>query len=96
MRKLILTLLIAVASIVTSTAAEQVAFTCSFSSTSYSNGVTAYNGAEFTNTCGDYAWTLKNFNNNNKQWNYVKCGDTGSATLATITTNFQPSQSLKS
>lgn len=49
-------------------------------------GVSSYTDS-WEVTTGDFSWTLQNFNNNNKQWNYVKCGSKKAASIATITTN---------
>ena len=49
-------------------------------------GVSAYDKT-WTNTVGGDTWTLVNFNNNNKQWTYVKCGWKSQATIATIVNN---------
>ena len=39
----------------------------------------------WTNTVGTDTWTIVNFNNNNKGWNYIRCGSRKAASVATIT-----------
>ena len=50
-------------------------------------GVSAYT-ATWTQTCGDYSWSIVNFNNNNKGWKYIKCGSKNGASVASINTKF--------
>ena len=50
-------------------------------------GVSAYT-ATWTQTCGDYSWSIVNFNNNNKGWKYIKCGSKNAASVASINTKF--------
>ncbi len=38
------------------------------------------------NICDEFTWTLVNFNNNQKGWNYVKCGRKNNASVGTIST----------
>lgn len=66
-------------------AADVVYKTQQFSSETYSKGVTAYTGA-FDNTYNGFTCSYNNFNNNNKGWNYVKCGSNGGAYTGTIIT----------
>ena len=56
---------------------------------SFASITTAKNGYTETwvQTCGDYSWTLANFNNNSGGWTYVRCGRKNNASVATITTN---------
>ena len=35
-------------------------------------------------TKGNYTWTIANFNNNNNQWNYIKCGSKNDVSVASI------------
>ena len=51
-----------------------------------SNGTSSYT-ATWTQTCEGFSWSLANFNNNNKQWSFVRCGRKDAASTATITTN---------
>ena len=51
------------------------------------NGVSSYT-ATWTQTCGDYSWSIVNFNNNNKGWKYIKCGSKNAASVASINTKF--------
>ena len=39
----------------------------------------------WTTTVGTDTWTIVNFNNNNKGWNYIRCGRQKAASVATIT-----------
>ena len=50
-------------------------------------GVSAYT-ATWAQTCGDYSWSIVNFNNNNKGWKYIKCGSKNAASVASINTKF--------
>lgn len=50
-------------------------------------GVSAYT-ATWTQTCGDYSWSIVNFNNNNKGWTYIRCGSKNAASVASINTKF--------
>ena len=50
------------------------------------NAVSSYT-ATWSQTCGGFTWSLANFNNNNKQWSFVRCGRKNDASTATITTS---------
>ena len=39
-------------------------------------------------TCGNYTWSIVNFNNNNAGWKYIKCGSKNNASIASINTSF--------
>ena len=39
-------------------------------------------------TCGNYTWSIVNFNNNNAGWKFIKCGRKGNASVASINTSF--------
>lgn len=67
------------------------AITLSFNS--ISNKTTGYT-ATWVQTCGDYSWTLANFNNNNGGWTYVRCGRKNNASVATITTDAAFTQAI--
>lgn len=67
-------------------AGEVVYKTLTFSSDTYQQSVGSYIDT-WQNKVGDDTWTLKNFNNNNKNWNVVKCGRKSDASVATITTD---------
>ena len=63
-----------------------------FSSTTMQKGVSSY-----TDTWNNNSGTtlkLSNFNNNNKGWNYVKCGRKNAASIGTITTSSALSQKI--
>ncbi len=66
-------------------AAETVYKDLTFTSTTMQASVSSYTGT-FTTTCDGFSWTLNNFNNNNKGWNYVKCGRKNTASVGTIVT----------
>ena len=51
------------------------------------NGVSSYT-TTWTQNCGDYSWSIVNFNNNNKGWKYIKCGSKNAASVASINTKF--------
>ena len=52
-----------------------------------SNKVSSY-ATTWTQTCGDYSWSIVNFNNNNAGWKYIKCGSKNAASVASINTKF--------
>ena len=51
------------------------------------NKVSSYTNT-WTQTCGDYSWSIVNFNNNNAGWKYIKCGSKNAASVASINTKF--------
>lgn len=61
-------------------------YTLTFSSSTMGSSVSNYTST-WTNTCSEFDWTLTNFNNNQKGWNYVKCGRKNNASVGTITTS---------
>lgn len=65
-------------------AAEELFKTLTFSSETFGRSVQSYT-ATWDNTVDGVTWTLQNFNNNNKGWNYVKCGRSKHASTARIT-----------
>lgn len=54
---------------------------------SMQSGVSSYT-ATWAQKCGDYSWSIVNFNNNNKGWKYIKCGSKKAASVASINTKF--------
>ena len=52
-----------------------------------SNSVGAYTQT-WEQVCGNYNWSIVNFNNNNAGWKYVKCGRKNNASVASIGTKF--------
>ena len=65
--------------------AQETAYkTLTFSSATFGKGIQNYTST-WTNTVGKDSWTLVNFNNNNKGWTYVRCGNKKAASIATIT-----------
>lgn len=49
----------------------------------------------FTNNSDGITTTLTNFNNNNRGWNYVKCGSKNAASTGTIVTNSAITEAIK-
>lgn len=86
MKKFLLSL--AAFALVSSSAMADTLYELTFPTTAYSKGVSSYTNSEFDVTLGDNVWTVTNFNNNNKAWNYIRCGHKTSATTSTITTDF--------
>ena len=72
--------------------APTTAITLSF--TSITNKVTGYTDS-WVQTCGDYSWTLANFNNNSGGWTYVRCGRKNNESVATITTDAAFTQAIQ-
>ena len=66
-------------------AVEEVYKTCSFSSTTMQSSVSSYSNS-WENIVNGFTWTINNFNNNNKGWNYIKCGSRNAAYTGSITT----------
>ena len=85
MKKLLLTLLSFVVGVSAALAAE--VYTCQFGSSYNSEKISAYDKS-WTVTVNDKKWDIVNFNNNNNNWNYVKCGRKNSASVASIATTF--------
>ena len=66
---------------------EEVVYkTLTFSSETNSQGVSSYE-SEWYATIDDFAWTINNFNNNNNQWNFIRCGRKNSDSTGKITTS---------
>lgn len=65
---------------------EMPAYTCFFNSTTFSKIVNAYDKS-WTNTCDGKTYSIANFNNNNS-WEWIKCGKTDMALVASIATDF--------
>lgn len=65
--------------------------TLTFSDTTFNTSISSYT-ATWENTVDGATWTLENFNNNNKKWEYVKCGRRKTQSYASITNNtaFEP------
>ncbi len=66
---------------------EMPAYTCFFNSTTFEKGVSSYENT-WKNTCDGKTYSIVNFNNNNKDWNYIKCGNKNKASVASIATDF--------
>lgn len=68
------------------TLTETVVATATFSSKTNSESVGSYT-ATWSVTCDNVTWTMKNFNNNNNGWSYVKAGSKSNASVAEIITD---------
>ena len=66
-------------------AAESAYKTLTFSAETNSQSVGSYT-ASWTATINGFTWNLQNFNNNNNEWNYVKCGRKNNESVGTIST----------
>ena len=90
MKKLLLSLLVALAAAVSNDVMAQAYKTLSFPDDNASgNKVSAYN-VTWQAVVGTDVWTIANFNNNswNNDWTYIKCGSKKSASVASIRTDF--------
>lgn len=65
--------------------AEQPYKTLLFGTKYNSNGTNGYTET-WTAAVDNFTWDIVNFNNNQNNWNYVKCGRKNNASIATITT----------
>ena len=68
------------------TLTETIVATATFSSKTNSKGVNSYTET-WSVTCDNIAWTMKNFNNYNNGWDYVKAGSKNNASVAEIITD---------
>lgn len=89
MKKLLLSLLVALAAAVSNDVMAQAYKTLSFPDDNASgNKVSAYN-VTWQAVVGTDVWTIANFNNNSwNNWTYIKCGSKKSASVASIRTDF--------
>ena len=88
MKKLLLSLLVALAATVSNDVMAQAYKTLSFpDDNAAANKVGAYNKT-WQAVVGTDVWTIANFNNNNWNWNYIKCGRQAAASVASIRTDF--------
>ena len=89
MKKLLLTLLVALAAAVSTEVSAQAYKTLSFPDDSAAvNKVGAYDKTWQAVSGGD-VWTISNFNNNSwNNWTYIKCGRKSAASVASIRTDF--------
>ena len=89
MKKLLLSLLVALAAAVSNDVMAQAYKTLSFPDDSAAvNKVGAYNKT-WQAVVGTDVWTIANFNNNSwNNWTYIKCGSKKSASVASIRTDF--------
>lgn len=70
----------------TAHAEETISKTLQFGSSYNSKKVSSYTDS-WTATCDGFTWNIKNFNNNNNSWNYVKAGSKNGTSVATIETS---------
>lgn len=89
MKKLLLSLLVALAAAVSSEVSAQAYKTLSFpDDNAAANKVSAYN-VTWQAVVGTDVWTIANFNNNKwDNWTYIKCGSKKFASVASIRTDF--------
>lgn len=89
MKKILLSLLVALAATVSSEVSAQAYKTLSFPDDSAAvNKVTAYDKT-WQAVVGTDVWTIANFNNNSwNNWTYIKCGRKADASVASIRTDF--------
>ena len=90
MKKLLLSLLVALAAAVSNDVMAQAYKTLSFpDDNAAANKVSAYN-VTWQAVVGTDVWTIANFNNNNwkNDWTYIKCGSKSYASVASIRTDF--------
>ena len=86
MKKFLLTLLCAAGLATASNAAVSELYTVQFGPKYNSEEMGSYENSWHV-TCDGTQWDMANFNNNNNEWNYVKCGRKKVASVATITSN---------
>lgn len=89
MKKLLLTLLVALTAAVSTEVSAQAYKTLTFPDDSAAvNKVGAYDKS-WQAVCGGDIWTISNFNNNKwDKWTYIKCGRKSVASVASIRTDF--------
>lgn len=68
------------------TLTETIVATTTFSSETNSKGVNNYTST-WSVTCDKVTWTMKNFNNKNSEWPYVRAGSKKNASVAEIITD---------
>lgn len=84
MKKLLLTFLIAFITALGANAEETDLYTVQFGAVYNSQKTSNYTNSWHV-TCDETQWDLANFNNNGNKWtNYVKCGSSSAASVATI------------
>ena len=97
MKKFLLSFALAAAACVaggfTAQAAETF-YTCLFGTSYNSKKVSTYTETWETTVDGN-TFEIKNFNNNNNLWSYVKCGRKGNASVASISTKFPIEKSIE-
>jgi len=85
MKKLLLSFFVFISSALTIHAGDALYKTLTFSAETNSQGIGSYS-TTWTANCEDIIWTISNFNNNNNNWRYVKCGRKNTGSTAYIST----------
>lgn len=70
-------------------------YTCQFGANYNQESISNYTTTWKTKV-GDNTWSIANFNNNKNQWDYVRCGRKGVASVASITTDFSIAEAINS
>lgn len=65
---------------------DAAAHTLVFTSSTMQTNINDYTSS-WSTVCAGFAWTIENFNNNNRSWTYVKCGRKSYDSVGTITTD---------
>lgn len=74
--------------------AGETAYSITWNATNNSKGVQNYT-SEWSVTAGGLTCNMANFNNNNNDWSYVKCGSKSAASVATIITDTAIPEAIK-
>ena len=83
------------ASLVDPNAGTPAVYTIQWGSSYNSNAVSGYTST-WSATKDGFKVNMANFNNNNNNWSYVKCGRNGNASVATIITDAAITEAIKS
>lgn len=87
MRRLLLLVCLTLALAVPAMAESAVLISCPFNQSGMNSSVSGYTST-WTFTSGTHTWSIENFNNNSKKWDYIKCGREKVASTASIATDF--------
>ena len=88
-------LLAAIALLATTAFGAKADYTCLFGKSYNSENVNNYKNSWYTTNDG-FRCDLTNWNNNNNEWAYVRCGSKSAASTATITTNAAIRENIQS
>ncbi len=69
-------------------------YTLTFSSTTMQQSVQNYTTL-WKNIVEGNTWSIANFNNNQKKWQYIKCGSNKATSIATITTDWAIAEAIE-